>query len=103
MMRLFLASALLAAAPLAVPALAAPQHLKVIGQQCASSLGLPAAVCNCIVQKAGAELNSNQQAFMAAQLSGNTAEVARIQGQLTPAEVTATGQFMSGVAGACGG
>jgi hypothetical protein len=102
MIRTVLALALLAL-PVASPVLAAPQHLKTIGQQCTTSLGLSAAVCNCVIQKAGAELSSNQQAFMAAQLSGNTAEVARIQSQLTAAEVAATGTFMSGVVASCGG
>ncbi len=40
---------------------------------------------------------------MAAQVTGNTAEVARIQGKMTPQEATATAQFMSTVIGQCGG
>ncbi len=101
MMRSILAAACVAGC--LSPALAGPKDLQVIGEQCASQLKLPAAVCNCMVQKAGAELNSNQQAFMAAQVSGNMAEAARIQSTLTVAEATATGQFMSSVVGQCGG
>ena len=101
MMKSLLAAAFLAAS--LSPALAGPEHLTIIGQQCASQLKLSAAVCNCMVQKAGAELNNSQQAFMAAQVTGNTAEVARVQGMMTAQEAVATGQFMTSVVGQCGG
>lgn len=95
-------SAALIVAAMAVPALAGPQDLKTIGQQCAAQ-GHAAAVCNCMVQKAAKELSSNQQAFMAAQMSANAAEIARIQSMITPQEAAATAGFMGGVVGQCGG
>ncbi len=101
MMRSILAAVCLAAS--LSPAFAGAGDLKTIGEQCASQLKLPGAVCNCIVQKAGSDLSGNQQAFMAAQVSGNQAEAARIQSTLTPAQAAATGQFMSAVIAQCGG
>lgn len=98
---LFVAAALLAAS--LSPALAGPQDLKVIGEQCTSQLKLSDAVCSCMVGKAGSDLTSDQQAFMAAQVKGDTAEVARIQSSMTPEAAAATGQFMATVVGACGG
>jgi hypothetical protein len=85
------------------PALAGPADLKVIGQQCSGQLHQTPAVCDCMVQKASTQLNSNQQAFMAAQVTGNTAEVARIQSMMTAQEAAATAQFMGSVIGQCGG
>jgi hypothetical protein len=85
-----------------VSALAGAQDLKVIGQQCAAQ-GHAAAVCNCMVQSAAKQLNSNQQAFMAAQMSGDAAEIARIQSMITPQEASATASFMGSVVGQCGG
>ncbi len=86
----------------AAPALAGPKDLTVIGQQCAAQ-NRPAAVCNCMVQKAASQLNSNQQAFMAAQMAGNNQEIARIQSMITPQEASATATFMNAVVGQCGG
>ena len=101
MLKPILAAALLAAT--LTPALAGPNDLKIIGDQCASQLKLAPTVCNCMVQKASTDLNNNQQAFMAAQVTHNTQEIGRIQGMLTVQEAAATGQFMSTVVGACGG
>jgi hypothetical protein len=97
----FLAAALAAAGAVA-PAFAGPQDLKTIGDQCAAQ-GRAAPVCACMVQKAAKELNGNQQAFMAAQMTGNAAEIARIQSTITAQEAAATATFMGGVVGQCGG
>ncbi len=101
MLKSILAAALLAAT--LTPALAGPNDLKIIGEQCGAQLHLSPAVCNCMVQKASTDLNGNQQAFMAAQVTHNTQEIGRVQGLLTTQEAAATGQFMSSVVGACGG
>jgi len=98
---IIVAGALLAAS--LAPAFAGPQDLQAIGESCANQLKLAPAVCSCMVDKAGTDLSSDQQAFMAAQIKGDAAEVARIQSTLTIEEATATGQFMSTVVGACGG
>lgn len=95
------AGALVAA--LTVPAFAGQEHLNIINQQCGVQLGKPPAVCNCMAQSAGTQLNDNQQAFMAAQVTANGPEMARTQALLNPTEAIAVMQFMTTVIQACGG
>jgi hypothetical protein len=85
------------------PAFAAQEHLDIIGQQCAVQLGQSPAVCGCMSQSAGAQLNDNQQAFMAAQVTSNGPEIARTQALLDANEAIGVMQFMTTIVGACGG
>ena len=86
-----------------MPAFAAQEHLDIIGQQCAAQLGQTPAVCGCMVQSAGAQLNDSQQAFMAAQVTSNGPEIARTQALLSANEAVGVMQFMTTIIAACGG
>lgn len=100
------AGKILLAATLALavsPAVAGPQHLQIIGQQCAAQLGKPPAVCSCMSQRAGAQLSENQQAFMAAQVTGNGPEIGRTQALLGANDALGVMQFMTTIITACGG
>jgi hypothetical protein len=59
------------------PAWAAQEHLDIIKQQCGTKLQKPPAVCDCMVTRA-TDMSDDQQAYIAAQMSGNTAEIGRI-------------------------
>lgn len=98
--RILLALALVAAMS---PAVAGPQHLQIINQQCGTQLGKPPAVCNCMSQRAGSQLSENQQAFMAAQVTGNAPEIGRTQATLSANDALGVMQFMTTIIAACGG
>ena len=89
--------------PLIAPgaAFAGPEHIAGIEQECVQQLGYAPARCECIGDRAEADLNDNQQAFMYAHATKNTAEAQRLQGVMTIDEMTEAGSFMAGVAGIC--
>jgi hypothetical protein len=82
-------------------ALAGPEHIAGIEQECVQQLGYAPDRCECIGDRAAADLNDNQQAFMYAHATKNTAEAQRLQGVMTIDEMTKAGEFMAGVAGIC--
>ncbi|MEX0854083.1 MAG: hypothetical protein WD036_12505 [Bauldia sp.] len=92
-----------AAMVMGTAALAGPQHLDIIYEQCGVQLNKPPATCNCISDSAGVQLNENQQAFMAAQVTGNGAEIGRTQQLLSPNEAIDVMTFMTTAIEACGG
>ena len=84
---------------LPMPALAGPEHIDAIREQCGIQLNFPANVCDCMAAAAAADLNENQQAFTAAQVTSNGQEIARIQTLLSADEAMGVMNFMSGFAG----
>ena len=97
----FAVGALLAA--LILPAVAGQEHLDIIYEQCGIQLNKPPAVCSCMSENAGTRLNENQQAFMAAQVTANGAEIQRIQALMSQDEAMVVMQFMTTAIAACGG
>ena len=87
----------------ALPALAGQEHLDTLQRKCGVQLNLSATGCRCVADKAGAELNDVQQAFVAAQVTKNMAEIMRIQGGMTQNEMIGAGTFMTMIVQACGG
>ena len=84
------------------PAMAGEAHLDIIHQQCGVQLGLAPAACDCLRNAAAAELNENQQAFMAARVTNDKAEISRIQPLLSQEEAVGVGTFMTGIVARCG-
>jgi glutamate-1-semialdehyde aminotransferase len=80
----------IAAAGLAGSALAGPAHLQTLHEQCGTQLNGGAAFCGCLQQTAGDTLNENQQAFAAAAVTQNKAEMARVQVMLSADEAMAS-------------
>lgn len=74
--------------------------LETLGVECAAQLNLPAPACACIVAKA-AELNDNQQAFLAASVTKDEATAATLRGEMTINELTEAGMFMATSPQAC--
>jgi hypothetical protein len=87
----------------ATPALAGQAELAIIHDQCGVQLNQPPPVCDCIASSAGVQLNDDQQAFMAAQVTANAPEIARTQALLDQNEAMGVAQFMTTAIGACGG
>ena len=79
----------------ATPALAGPEHLQTIHDQCAIQLNGSAPFCNCLMQAAANTLNDNQQALTAAQVTQNTAEFTRVQAMLSVDEAMGVANFMT--------
>jgi hypothetical protein len=94
---------LIACAGLAAPALAAQEHLDALERECGPQLGFPASGCKCISAAAAAELNDTQQAFVAAQVTRNKADAARIQGTMTMDEMMQAANFMTTAPSRCAG
>lgn len=90
---------LLLATGAAVPSLAGPEHLEVIQDQCGIQLGGSDAFCSCLSDTAGQTLNENQQAFTAAQVTQNAAEIARVQPMLDANEAMGVMNFMTSFGG----
>ena len=86
---------------LSIPALAGPEHIQTIREQCGIQLNVSASVCECIAT-AAADLNENQQAFAAAQVTSNGPEIARIQTLLSAEEALGVMNFMTGFGGCTG-
>ncbi|MEX0842658.1 MAG: hypothetical protein WD039_10285 [Xanthobacteraceae bacterium] len=84
----------------ATVAMAAPEHLTTIESECGARLRLPAGGCTCMRERA-ASLKDGQQAFVAAVVSKNKAEQARIQQGLTVRELTEAGMFMTQAPAQC--
>jgi len=74
--------------------------LETLGAECAAQLTLPPPACACIVAKA-AELNDNQQAFLAASVTKDEATAATQRGKMTINELTEAGMFMATSPQAC--
>jgi hypothetical protein len=89
------AAAALLAAGLSAPALAGPEHLQTIHDQCGVQLNGSAGFCACLMQTAGDTLNDNQQAHTAAQVTRDAAEVARTQVLLSAEEAMGVMTFMT--------
>ena len=77
------------------------EDLRTIAEQCGVQLKLPNAACACISGAAGEQLSDKQQAFMAAQVTKNRGEVARLQSEMTVGEMTAVGNFMTSIVAKC--
>lgn len=84
-----------------VSAFSAEAHLRTITEQCGVQLKLPDATCACISGAAGKQLSDQQQAFMAAQVTKNNAEFARLQSEMTIGDMTEVGNFMTSIVGQC--
>lgn len=85
----------IAAVGLAGPALAGPEHLQTLHEQCGVQLNGSGAFCACLQQTAGDTLNENQQAFAAAAVTQNKAEMGRIQVMLSGDEAMGVMDFMT--------
>ncbi|MDP2619383.1 MAG: hypothetical protein Q8P46_04285 [Hyphomicrobiales bacterium] len=94
---------LIACAGLAAPALATQEHLDTLERECGPQLGFSASGCKCISNTAAVELNDTQQAFVAAQVTKNQAEIARIQGAMTMDEMMQAANFMTTAPSRCAG
>lgn len=81
--------------------LAGPEHIAGIEQECVQQLGYAPERCDCVGDRAESDLDDNQQAFMYAHATKNTEEAQRLQGIMTIDEMTAAGEFMTGVANIC--
>jgi hypothetical protein len=87
------------AAGLSMPALAGPEHLRTLHDQCGIQLNGSAAFCACLQQTAGDTLNENQQTFAAAAVVQNQAEMQRVQVLLSPDEAMGVMDFMTSFGG----
>jgi hypothetical protein len=94
---------LLTFASLAVPglALASPADLATIESECGPQLKMSPAACACIKGKASA-LNDGQQAFVAAVVTKNKSAQKDIMQNMTVAEMTEAGTFMTTAPAECG-
>jgi len=88
---------------IALPAYAAQEHLDTLERECGTQLGLTASGCKCVADTAASELNEIQQAFVAAQVTRNMSEIARIQGGMTQNDMMAAGTFMTAAPSRCAG
>jgi hypothetical protein len=77
------------------PALAGPEHLQTLHQQCGVQLNGSATFCACLQQTAGNTLNDNQQAFAAAAVTQNNAEMVRTQALFSADEAMGVMDFMT--------
>lgn len=94
---------LAACAGFTLPVLAAQEHLDTLERECGAQLELSAAGCKCISDAAAAELNEVQQAFVAAQVTKNRAEIMRAQQQMTVNDTMLAGTFMTTAPSRCAG
>jgi hypothetical protein len=90
-----LGAAALVAVGAAGPSVAGPQHIQTIHEQCGIQLNGTAAFCTCLSNTAGQTLNENQQAFTAAQVTQNAAEIARVQPLLSADDAMGVMDFMT--------
>ncbi|HSD92490.1 MAG TPA: hypothetical protein VLB11_05630 [Methyloceanibacter sp.] len=98
MIRAILSALLLALGPGA--AVASPADLATIERECGKRLNLPPDGCACIGAKA-AKLKDGQQAFIAAALAKDKATQQSIMQNLTVAELTEAGMFMTQAPSQC--
>lgn len=70
-------------------------------KECKAQLGLSDSACKCIGEKAAADLNAKQQALVVAIVTENDAEQAKLQADMTQAEMAAAGEFMTSAPGSC--
>ena len=89
----------IAAAGLAAPAFAGPEHLQTLHEQCGIQLNGSAAFCACVQQTAGDTLNENQQTFAAAAVMQDNAEMQRVQVLLSADEAMGVMDFMTSFGG----
>jgi len=85
---------------LATPGFASPDDLATIERECGARLKLPADGCACLRDKAS-KLKDGQQAFIASVVSKDKATQASIMQNLTVAELTEAGMFMTKAPGQC--
>jgi hypothetical protein len=95
---LLVAGALIATAP--PPVQAAQEHLDTIRQQCGTQLQKPPPVCDCMVKYA-TEMTDDQQGYIAAQMSGNAAEISRILPLLNGSDEAAVMSYLALASTAC--
>ena len=81
-------------------ATASPADLATIESECGKRLKLPPGGCACLSARA-AELKDGQQAFIAAVVSKDKATQASIMQNLTVAELTEAGMFMTQAPSQC--
>ena len=81
--------------------LAGIEHIQTIRRECLSQVAYPQPQCDCIAERAAGDLSDNQQAYVAAQMSGKLSDIAQLQGAMTPEEVAATDAFMGSIAETC--
>jgi hypothetical protein len=77
------------------PAFAGPEHLETLHEQCGIQLNGTAAFCACLQQTANDTLNENQQAFAAAVVTQNNAEMGRVQALFSANEAMGVMEFMT--------
>jgi hypothetical protein len=97
---LLLALTLSGAAQMASPAFGSPDDLATIERECGARLKLPSDGCACLRDKAS-KLKDGQQAFIAAVVTKDKATQASIMENLTVAELTEAGMFMTKAPGQC--
>ncbi|MDZ4737903.1 MAG: hypothetical protein SGJ07_16295 [Rhodospirillaceae bacterium] len=94
----------LAALPLALVAsgaLAEPEHIAGLWQECQTQLGYSAERCTCLADRLAYQFDDDQEAFMYAHAIENELEIRRLQSILSIGEMQATGNFMSGIDDIC--
>ena len=89
-------------ASFALPAMAVQADLDTVRKECGVQLNFSPAGCQCMVDAAGTQLNDVQQAFVAAQITKNTARIGQIQGQMTMDQMLQVATFMTKVPQVCG-
>jgi hypothetical protein len=80
---------------LSTPAVAGPEHLQTLHDQCGIQLNGSSAFCACLQQTAGDTLNENQQTFAAAAVMQDKTEMQRVQVLLSADEAMGVMDFMT--------
>ncbi len=75
----------------------------IIVASCAQNLGLPAAGCDCVADKAMSEFSESEFAFFMAVIQGDRAAQATAQGNLTVEEAMHIGDRMNQMPVECAG
>lgn len=72
-----------------------------IAEACEETTNMGEAICDCVAEKAVADLSEDGVAFLAAMLKGNDKKTEELRGQMPFDELTAAGLFMVSAPGDC--
>lgn len=79
------------------------QTLGPVGTACGAATNLPTKICECVDDRAEAELDDDQRAFVVAMLMGDDAETARLRGQLSASAMIDAATFVTDAPADCAG
>ncbi|MEX0808867.1 MAG: hypothetical protein WD044_09060 [Dongiaceae bacterium] len=95
----------LAALPIALAvssaALAEPEHIAGLWEECQIQLGFSPERCTCLTEQVSIRFDDDREAFMYAHAVDDELEIRRLQNMLSIGEMQATGEFMNGIDELC--